>query len=565
MSIFTKGLLLVSIPLLCQWVFIALVARVQHISSDAQQLSARTKHVLVEGEHLLTLLLGEETGIRGYAIGGDKEFLRPYFESVQQVPQTMKELRAAVSDRLHVEELDQLEAAVNHYSTLLNEKAEMELAGRFDKLVEIIKSQEGKRRMDLVRKRLDTFLEGERALDNMHTQALARSQAQLGWILLGGGSGSLLATLGLAWMFSAGISRRLSTLIENTRRLAKGTELLAPMDCHDEIGQLDRFFHQMALELKQSRQAILDSNRSLEQRVAERTSQLERVNRDLDQKNQENEMFVYSVSHDLRSPLVNLHGFSQELDAARRELRELVAESSLPTAAREHGMRLIEDDMREAIYFILTAVGRLKDIIEALLRLSRIGRIDYHPREVDVEATVNRILTSMNATIKERDATLVVRHMPTAWADPSALEPIFANLIGNALNYLDRNRAAEIEIGWDPQAGGDTADSGPAQHVYFVKDNGVGIAEEYHAKLFQAFQRLHPTLAAGEGMGLATVRRLVDRIGGRIWFESALGRGSTFYVALPAPATARSVTFSSGHFETRSELNGYPAAGNLVG
>ncbi len=232
---------------------------------------------------------------------------------------------------------------------------------------------------------------------------------------------------------------------------------------------------------------------------------------------------------------------------------------------REHGLRLINDDMREAIYFILTAVGRLKDIIDALLRLSRIGRIEYRAQQVDVAAMVERILMSMNATIKERGAKIVVGHLPTVWADPSAVEPIFANLIGNALNYLDRNRAAEIEIGWDPKAGGDTTDSSHPRHVYFVKDNGVGIAGEYHAKLFQAFQRLHPALAPGEGMGLAMVRRFVDRTGGRIWFESALGHGSIFYVALPAPAAVNSAAIPGDIFVTRSEFDGYPGVGNLVG
>src|SRR5207244_5890411 len=123
---------------------------------------------------------------------------------------------------------------------------------------------------------------------------------------------------------------------------------------------------------------------------------------------------------------------------------------------------------------------------------------------------------------------------PPAWADPTALDQIFANLIGNAVNYLDPARPGIIEIG---AAGEGVRVEGapPAMPVYYVRDNGRGIAAEYQEKIFLAFQRLHPDAAPGEGVGLALVRRVVERHGGRIWLSSTPGTGTTFYVALPAP------------------------------
>jgi light-regulated signal transduction histidine kinase (bacteriophytochrome) len=168
-------------------------------------------------------------------------------------------------------------------------------------------------------------------------------------------------------------------------------------------------------------------------------------------------------------------------------------------------------------------------LIDALLRLSRAGRVDYQLVDVDVARTVQRIVEAMSVTIYERAATVEVHQLPPAYGDPTALEQVFANLIGNALNYLDSARPGRIEIG--------TLEAGDAElqgfNTYYVKDNGLGIPQAYHSKVFQALKRLHPEAAKGEGMGLAIVRRVVERHGGSVWFESAANEGSTFFVQLP--------------------------------
>jgi PAS domain S-box-containing protein len=279
-------------------------------------------------------------------------------------------------------------------------------------------------------------------------------------------------------------------------------------------------------ERKRAEEAIRRLNEELEQRVRQRTAQLEESNRQLAQKNDENETFVYSVSHDLRSPLVNLEGFSKELGLVCADLRSILGESDLPLPVRQRALGLLDEDVAESLHYIQTAVARLSTIIDALLRLSRAGRVVYQQQEVDTNALVARVVESMRGTIGERGAAVDVRPLPAAWGDPAALEQVFANLIGNALKYLDPRRPGQIEVG---------SAAGPVWHTYYVRDNGLGIPAAYAPKVFQAFQRLHPDRAEGEGMGLAIVRRIVERHGGRVWVDSATGEGCTFYVTLPAP------------------------------
>jgi len=286
-------------------------------------------------------------------------------------------------------------------------------------------------------------------------------------------------------------------------------------------------------ERKAADAAIQRLNAELEDRVIARTAELSAANSELAQKNQENEMFVYSVSHDLRSPLVNLQGFSQELAAVTTQVRDILSKPEVSSELRDRGLALIDDEMTESIRFIQTSVTRLSRIIDALLRLSRIGRIEYQWQPVQVQNVVATIITSMAGTIDAKGAEITVDQLPNAWGDPTAVEQIFANLIGNALNYLDPARLGTIEVGCIGDAVPGLAGE-RAFHTYYVRDNGLGIPEAHRPKLFQAFQRLHPNVAQGEGMGLATVRRIVDRHGGKIWVESTAGAGSTFFVTLPA-------------------------------
>lgn len=277
---------------------------------------------------------------------------------------------------------------------------------------------------------------------------------------------------------------------------------------------------------KQAESEVRRLNEELEQRVRDRTADLEHANRDLAAKNAENEMFVYSVSHDLRSPLVNLQGFSKELEKACRGLAELFADAGLPADARARGNAILDGKVAKSVGFIQSAVMRLSNIIDALLRLSRAGRVDYRLEALDVGEIVGRVVRAAHGTIADRGATVTVGDLPPVRGDRTAIEQLFGNLIGNALTYLDPSRAGTIEVG--------ALDAADGVRTYFVRDNGLGIAEGHRHKIFQAFQRAHPGVGSGEGLGLAIVARVAERHRGRVWVESRPGEGSTFYVSLPA-------------------------------
>jgi signal transduction histidine kinase len=314
----------------------------------------------------------------------------------------------------------------------------------------------------------------------------------------------------------------------------------------------------------EAEQSIRRLNEELERRVAERTAELAAANADLTQKNQENEMFVYSVSHDLRSPLVNLQGFSQELALVTQSIRKLVADGGLPADKSQQGLELIDVDMQRGIHFIQNAVGRLSGIIDSLLRLSRAGRVEYQPQRIDTVRLIERIVESMSATIFDRGVAVEVAPLPPAFGDATAIEQVFANLIGNSLNYLDPARPGRIEVGLLTEDS--TSDETISTTTYYVKDNGLGIDPAYHGKVFQALKRLHPEAAQGEGIGLAIVKRIVDRHNGEIWFESTVGAGTTFFVKLPiAGVTVESAPESRAPKHERSSSDDQRIARDLVG
>src|SRR6185437_12424232 len=454
--------------------------------------------VIAKTETAFRTLMQARGAVRSLALTGDPQFIEPWEQARQRSLPILKQLAERVSDKpiqeAKVQRMgEQAEQALALLSSisLLAQQSET----RAQALAELREPQT-LHLLDDLRTTIDDFLAEEERLDEQRRAALRRGSVEQNWTLAGGGVLAVLSTLALAFGFSRSIGQRLSVLMSNARRLAAGEELAVPLTGRDELGQLDRVFHEMADTLRQ--------------------------------KDRENEMFVYSVSHDLRSPLVNLQGFSQELALVCQDLRRIVADSDASPAVRERVVGLIDRDAGEAIQFIQTAVRRLAAIIDALLRLSRVGRVEYQWQEVDVGATVERVVKALTNTIIQKSAEVVLKNLPPVWGDPTTIEQIFANLVGNALNYLDPARPGSIEVGATKTVG--AADF----HTYYVKDNGLGIAEGHLPKLFLAFQRLHPNTAPGEGIGLTLVRRMVERHGGRIWVESLVGQGSTFFVSLPA-------------------------------
>ena len=246
---------------------------------------------------------------------------------------------------------------------------------------------------------------------------------------------------------------------------------------------------------------------------------------ELKESNEEIQRYAYIVSHDLRAPLVNVMGFTSELEETRADIRAALAEhpSASPQAER------IDADLGEALGFIKTAVTRMEGLIAAILRLSREGRRHFDPQPLDMSALVQGLADAQRHQIETSGARVTVApDLPSITADRLAVEQIFGNLIDNAVKYLDPARPGRIEV---------FAQGLGARRVRFaVRDNGRGIAERDHARVFELFRRSGIQDRPGEGIGLAHVKALVRALGGRIEVSSQLGLGTTFSVTLPREA-----------------------------
>jgi PAS domain S-box-containing protein len=230
--------------------------------------------------------------------------------------------------------------------------------------------------------------------------------------------------------------------------------------------------------------------------------------------------FSNAVSHDLRAPLINLMGFSREIEAALAVSRPVIDEA---LAASGEDRKQVADafyqDLPEAVEYIKTAVASMERLTEAILKLSRLERRELRLERLDMNAIARDTQKSLGHQIKTRGIRMSVGDLPETAADRVAMEQIFSNLIGNAVNYLDPGRTGEIEIGGEGR---------PDENVFFVRDNGPGIKDCDVEKVFNLFERLGTDSVAGEGMGLAYVRALVRRHGGDVFCESEVGVGSKF-------------------------------------
>jgi signal transduction histidine kinase len=285
----------------------------------------------------------------------------------------------------------------------------------------------------------------------------------------------------------------------------------------------------LVAERRKVQLALESSRNELERRVIERTEALAIANTELMQRNEEVQGFVYIVSHDLRAPLVNLQGFSLELSRSCAELEQRLVQSELSPDRLAPMQRILSDEIASALRFISASTKKFERLIEALLALSRYGRQSLAIECVDVRTLINSTLDSLRSSIVDTRTEFMLKELPPVRGDVTALGQVFANLIVNALKYHHPGRSPRIEIGG--QLEGDRV-------RYWVADNGAGIPGAVQHRVFQVFQRFHPERVGGEGMGLAIAKRVVERHGGTITFESEEGTGTKFILMLPA-AVAR--------------------------
>jgi light-regulated signal transduction histidine kinase (bacteriophytochrome) len=303
------------------------------------------------------------------------------------------------------------------------------------------------------------------------------------------------------------------------------SSVLGPLLAH-EAAQLaakgEAFLQQALVPFEIARRGITEtitdlhlSKEALEQRVAERTKEIQCLNAGLEQRvtertrqleaaNEELEAFAYSVSHDLRAPLRAINGFARIL-------------------LEQHAPRL-DADLQRYLHLVRDNAQHMGRLIDDLLAFSRLSRQPLNTQPVALAVLVHSVLADLQVNQDERKLEVVIGGLPTCQADPMLLKQVYVNLLSNALKFTQPRVTARIEIGA-------YADQG--QCVYYVKDNGVGFDMQYATKLFGVFQRLHRAEEfEGTGVGLAIVQRIIHRHGGRVWAEAAVDQGAAFYFTL---------------------------------
>ena len=259
---------------------------------------------------------------------------------------------------------------------------------------------------------------------------------------------------------------------------------------------------------KEYEEKLQKINQELERRVQDRTAQLDERGNEVELLNRGMvkllETFSYTVSHDLRAPLRAIAGFSEAL--------------------RESCGGRLEEDEQEYIRRIGRATERMGALIEGILKLSRVSRSKLQRQPIDLSARAEELVQDLSVSDSSRKVEFVIQPNVSAQGDPALMEVVLENLLGNAWKFTTDKEAARIEFGLRNGENGD---------VFFVRDNGVGFSAEQADQLFKPFQRLHSgEKFKGSGIGLATVQRIIERHGGRVWAEGAAGEGATFYFTL---------------------------------
>ncbi|RDK03792.1 sensor histidine kinase [Paraburkholderia lacunae] len=536
MKLFTKGLLLIAVPSVVELALLGVVFDTQEQTAQAAQWVANSKQILYQSSAIVDPLLHQAARVRTGMVVGDPSFIDRHTVWVE-LGDRLAHLETLVGDTpQQVLRVHQMQKAIEAYRAQTAAISQALHTGR--SLSAFIARENGAlpQQIALFRDELAAFVNEAARLDAERDASLARRGERQQDALIAAVIGSMLIWAATAMVFARSIGRRLEVLTDNAERLGNGRPLAAPLSGNDEIAALDAVLHQTGARLREAE----GEQTLLKARLEARAQELAGVNEELRQETQDNEMFIYSVSHDLRSPLVNLQGFSKELQVSCDELHGTVEAAGLPHAEHRRMVHILDGDVRESLQYLRTAVTRAAAIIDALLRISRAGRLEYQWQRVSVGRVVGRVVDALQGAISQRAAVVTVRELPPAWGDPGAIEQIFSNLIGNALNYLDPVRHGRIEIGaLEPEPVDELEPRALRTRTYYVRDNGLGIPAAYMSKVFRAFQRLHGDVASGEGIGLAVVRRIVERHGGRVWVESAEGAGSTFFVVLPEQPARR--------------------------
>ena len=460
---------------------IAMIATLRVFDTNTQS-TQRVRHTyeVVDQISLLELQLERaETGRRGYLLSGSQYRLELYGVNTLLTPRTLAKLEKMVADNPEqAARARQLRIETERQLLEVDQSMDMALKGDVAGAVRQFTANSESTNIRKIRAITSKMREAEYELLQARSadEASALKRMQLVLAI----TGLLLIAVGAAAFF---VVRRYTTDLAGAR----------------------------------NRLNIL--NTDLEGVVAERTSDLQRANAEI-------QRFAYIVSHDLRSPLVNILGFTSELEETNKSLVSLIerAEAEAPQIITDD-TRHAREDLPEAIGFIRASTQKMDRIINAILRLSREGRRTLTPEKLQMEKLFGGIVASLEHRLVETGTTVTIeKPIPDIVSDRVAMEQIFSNLIENAVKYLQPGRPGEVTL-----RGRKVED----RIVYEIADNGRGIDPRDHERIFDLFRRSGTQDQPGEGIGLAHVRALAYRLGGFIDVKSELGQGATFQVSLP--------------------------------
>ena len=447
------------------------VAAIRSLLSSGAWL-AHTWEVIGQNDRMLSDITSAESATRGFLITGNAPLLETYRSVQRDLPGELNHFQELTRDSpAQQANAKELRATVSRRLTMLQNVIDARVAGGFGAAQTYASGGQGAREMNMLRA-LST-----RIGDEEHRLLILREAQE--------------QHAGLQALFAVGLACVLDLLMiafVTFYFVEERTLRLASEDYAERLAE-------SRAQVEQGAEEVRLLNAQLEVRVRERTAELEATNREL-------EAFSYSVSHDLRAPLRTIDGFS--------------------LALQEDYAEAVDATGRDYISRVRTGVQRMGQLIDSLLQLSRITRAEVVREPVDVA----RLATAVANNLKEENADRVLHFEITAGpetnADPKLLQVALENLLGNAVKFTGKRPAADIQFGWD------------AKHsAWRVSDNGAGFDMHYADKLFNAFNRLHGDRDfKGSGIGLATVARVVRRHGGRIWADSVVDHGATFWFTL---------------------------------
>jgi signal transduction histidine kinase len=468
---------------------------------DAGRLALRSQEAIAAGSNLEKTVISLENGLRGYVASGRERSLEPWTSGLDVYPGQVRKLEALVSDvpsqQAQVQRIkEQIDDYVNLWATPLLGLARE----RLEVAQSVIVTGTGRVRIDQLRRSFATLARQEQALAVTRERKAEKNSNRAiaaGW----GGLVLLLVLAGLAtWYLRRSVVRPVLSVAQASRQLADGDmSVRVPSVRDDELGDLARAFNSMADSLEASQEAL-----------GERSRELERSNRELEQ-------FASVTSHDLQAPLATISMYAQLLE--QRHSHEL-----------NSGQQLVDG--------INAATVKARTLIRDLLEYSRAGRGELLEEPVDMNAVAKEALEMLAGPIDQAGADVTVEELPVIIGDARKLRQVFLNLIGNALKFAED--VPVVRVSSEVQGG--TA-------IFAVADNGIGMDPEQAERIFQPFHRLHGEEEyPGTGIGLAVCERIVEQHGGRIWAQSVVGQGSTFRFTLPWAGRRRSSVpnFDSG-------------------